>query len=74
MNITKRIDAVTADGLAKGPLCPLLGSCVGARCAWYNEDARGCVMAPDSLHLILRTAVTDAAVEIARTYRKEDLR
>lgn len=48
--------------------CPINGSgtCAKERCALYNDDARGCVLSPESLHLLIRTAITDAAVEIAR--------
>lgn len=56
-NTTKRIDA--------GPLCPMLGTCITRRCALYNDDARACVLSPCSLHLLIRTAITDAAVEIS---------
>lgn len=68
MITTKKIDTVGADGLAKGPLCPLLGSCIGARCAWYNGDVSACVLAADSLQLIFRTAATDAAADIHKAY------
>lgn len=65
MTTTKKIDAVNADGLAAGPLCPMLGTCITRRCALYSDDARACVLSPDGLHLLLRTAITDAAVEIS---------
>ena len=59
----------TDDGRLYCPIrnCP----CLGVICALYNDDARACALSAQSLHLITRTAVTDAAVEIARTYREE---
>ena len=63
MTTTKK----TNDGL----FCPAAqGPCRGADCAWYNDDARGCVMAADSLQLILRTAITDAAVDIKLAFEE----
>ena len=63
----KRTD-VGANGKDKGPLCPfwVKSGCLGKRCELYNDDARGCVFSPISLHLLMRTAITDAAVEISR--------
>lgn len=46
-------------------------TCLGASCTWYNDDARGCVMAADSLQLILRTSITDAAVDIRQAFKEE---
>lgn len=59
----------------KGPVCPFmrLSRCLGARCELYNEDARGCALGPLSLQLLLRTALTDAAVEILREYRLREV-
>ena len=49
------------------PFCPIVHEpCLGASCALYNDDARGCVLNAQSLHLIVRTAISDAAVEISR--------
>lgn len=62
---TQKTDTVDARGLAAGPLCPMLGTCIAQRCALYNDDARACVLSPGSLHLLIRTAITDAAVEIS---------
>lgn len=47
--------------------CPIncSGTCAKERCALYNDDARDCVLSPCSLHLLIRTAITDAAVEIS---------
>ena len=46
------------------------GPCLGARCALWSDDARACVLAPDSIHLLVRTAVTDAAVDIMTHYKE----
>ena len=47
--------------------CPIncSGTCARDKCALYNDDARACVLSPCSLHLLIRTAITDAAVEIS---------
>ena len=42
------------------------GPCLGASCALYNDDVSACALSADSLQLLVRTAVTDAAVEIAK--------
>ena len=51
----------------KTDFCPFIfsGTCAGEKCALYNDDARACVLSPDGLALLLRTAITDAAVEIS---------
>lgn len=49
------------------------GPCLGAKCALYNDDARACALAADSLQLILRTAVSDAAVDVANHYGGDGL-
>ena len=71
----KRIDAVTADGLASGPICPMcLQPCLDRRCALWDDERDCCALAAANIYNKVREAVTDAAVDIARTYRKEDLR
>ena len=49
------------------PYCPVVhGPCLGASCALYNDDVSACALSADSLQLLVRTAVTDAAVEITK--------
>ena len=38
-------------------------------CALWNEDVRACALSPYSLHLIVKTAVCDASVEIWKARR-----
>ena len=58
---TKRTDEVT------GP-CPFRaeGQCSRKDCALWNDDLDACGLSAVSLQLLMKTAVTDAAVEIAR--------
>ena len=57
----KRIDE------APGP-CPFRveGQCSRKGCALWNDDLNACGLSAVSLQLLVKTAVTDAAVEIAR--------
>lgn len=48
------------------PISKTVIKCIYEKCALYNDDARACVLSPCSLHLLIRTAITDAAVEISR--------
>ena len=68
--MTQTKTKVNADGLITGPLCPFKTNtpCLGTRCAIYNDDLLCCTLASDSLHLLARTAITDAAVEIVGQY------
>ena len=52
---------------ATGP-CPFRaeGLCTGDDCALWNEDLDACGLSAVSLQLLMKTAVTDAAGEIAR--------
>ena len=52
-----------------GLYCPIRrGTCLCAACALYNDDARACALAADSLQLIVRTAASDAAVDVIKAY------
>ena len=59
--IIKRIEE------AMGP-CPFRpeGLCTGDDCALWNDDLNACGLSAVSLQLLMKTAITDAAVEIAR--------
>ena len=61
MNTTRRIEE------AQGP-CPFRteGQCSRKGCALWNDDVNACGLSAGSLQLLMKTAVTDAAVEIAR--------
>lgn len=50
-----------------GP-CPFRaeGICTGDDCALWNDDVSACRLSPNSLQLLMKTAVADAAVEIMR--------
>ena len=52
----------------KAGSCPFRekGRCTREGCAPWNEDVRACALSPYSLHLIVKTAVCDASVEIWR--------
>ncbi len=51
--------------------CPFReeGRCTMEGCALWNEDVRACALSPYSLHLIVKTAVCDASVEIWKARR-----
>ncbi len=53
---------------ATGP-CPFRteGQCSRKGCALWNDDLGTCGLSAVSLHLLVKTAITDAAVEIMRT-------
>jgi len=61
VNTTRRIEE------AQGP-CPFRteGQCSRKGCALWNDDVNACGLSAVSLHLLVKTAITDAAVEIAR--------
>ncbi len=61
MNTTRRIEEAT------GP-CPFRteGQCSRKGCALWNDDVNACGLSAGSLQLLMKTAVTDAAVEIMR--------
>lgn len=61
MNTTRRIEEVP------GP-CPFRteGQCSRKGCALWNDDVNACGLSAGSLQLLVKTAITDAAVEIAR--------
>lgn len=74
MNTTRRTNVVGANGKTRGPLCPFKGDggrCMDVLCELYNDDARGCALSAMSLQMLVRTAITDAAVEIGREMRRE---
>lgn len=50
-----------------GP-CPFRaeGLCTGDDCALWNDDLDACGLSAVSLHLLVKTAITDAATEIMR--------
>ena len=52
------------------PLCPLAGfaECRGERCMIWDDDWRVCSLNNGSLYSMVRSAVCDAAVEVAREY------
>ena len=52
---------------APGP-CPFRaeGLCTGDDCALWNDDMDACGLSAVSLQLLMKTAITDAAVEIMR--------
>ena len=62
MNTTRRIEE------APGPY-PFRteGQCSRKGCALWNDDLDTCGLSAVSLHLLVKTAITDAAVEIMRT-------
>lgn len=51
----------------QGP-CPFRaeGMCTGDDCVMWNDDVNACGLSPNSLQLLMKTAVADAAVEIMR--------
>ena len=53
--------------------CPLVRDreCLGIRCALYSDDWKACSLSCDAIHNAVRTAITDAAVEIIKSYREE---
>lgn len=54
---------------AAGTLCPLSRrSCLGLRCAWWDEDWKGCSVNAFSYHNQTRTAITDALTEVKSVY------
>ena len=64
--IIKKTEAETPNEI-QGP-CPFRteGLCTGDDCALWNDDLTACGLSPVSLQLIMKTAFTDAAVEIMR--------
>ena len=55
--------------------CPFRagGRCGRTDCSLWNDDLGACGLSPDSLQLLMRTAITDAAAEIHR-YMGDDRR
>ena len=53
--------------------CPLGRGreCLGIRCALWSDDWKACSLSCDAIHNAVRTAITDAAVEIIKCYRTE---
>ncbi len=50
---------------SQGP-CPFRaeGICTGDDCVMWNDDVSACGLSPISLHLLMKTAVADASVEV----------
>ena len=58
---------------ADGPLCPMTRKeCLLERCAIWDDERDACALQPANLYCKIREAVTDAAVDIIKTYRREN--
>lgn len=54
-------------------LCPVSRQeCMRYDCAIFNDETDLCAMDPAGLYMMIREAMTDAAVEVIRAYKKED--
>lgn len=64
----KRTEEVT------GP-CPFRaeGLCTGDDCALWNDDLDACGLSTVSLQLLMKTAITDAAVEVIGAYKEKNM-
>ena len=54
-------------------LCPVSRQeCMRYDCAVFNDETDLCAMDPAGLYMMIREAMTDAAVEVIRAYKKEE--
>ena len=67
------MDTINKTEHAHGPLCPLTQKpCLDAQCELWDDEWDMCALRPENLYFKIREAVTDAAVEIIRAYRRAD--